>query len=253
MQVVNLEGARGEIAKSLGLTFAPSQRRLSFHNKSWIEPPIFCVAGLHASTKVGIGGFTLLNGGSIAHAEIGRYCSLANHVAIGFAEHPIDRFTSSNLTFSHNFQGWRSYMEEHGRKANLETAKFDDRPPTTIGNDVWIGQGAFLKAGVTIGDGAIVAAHAVVVKDVEPYTIVAGVPAKPVRKRFPQELIARLQALRWWDYCVVEFGGIDVENAEKSVEWMEKHLSDLEPLPSNKMSAEQINDKIDDALANAPE
>ena len=69
-----------------------------------------------------------------------------------------------------------------------------------VGNDVWIGYEAVILSGVTIGDGAIIGARAVVTKDVPPYTIVAGVPARPIRKRFDEETIARLEQLRWWDW-----------------------------------------------------
>ena len=69
-----------------------------------------------------------------------------------------------------------------------------------IGNDVWIGYEALILAGVTVGDGAIIAGRAVVTKDVPPYTIVGGVPAKPIRKRFDDDTIAALEKLRWWDW-----------------------------------------------------
>lgn len=250
MPVLNLEGKRREAAAALGFTFLPQQKRITFHKDSWLESPVFCVAGLHAKTPIGIGAYTLINGGNIAHAVIGRYCSIANHVAIGFAEHPIDRFTSSTLTFSNDFQGWRTITTQRGRKAELQIAPFDDRPLTRIGNDVWIGQGAFLKAGITIGDGAIIAAHAVVTSDVEPYAIVAGVPARTLRMRFADEICARLLALRWWDYCMLEFGGIDVANIEQSVDWMEKNLPGLEMLPPHQRTAEDISGEIDSYLAN---
>ena len=77
---------------------------------------------------------------------------------------------------------------------------WDNRGDIVIGNDVWIGYEAVVLAGVTIGDGAIVAARAVVTKDVPPYTIVGGVPARPIRKRFPDAEIAQLLELKWWDW-----------------------------------------------------
>ena len=70
----------------------------------------------------------------------------------------------------------------------------------TIGNDVWIGYEAVILSGVTIGDGAIIGTRAVVTKDIPPYTIVGGVPAKPIRRRFDEETVARLEELRWWDW-----------------------------------------------------
>ena len=77
---------------------------------------------------------------------------------------------------------------------------WDNRGDIVVGSDVWIGYEAVILSGVTIGDGAIVGARAVVTKDVPPYTIVGGVPAKPIRKRFSEEDIAQLLELRWWDW-----------------------------------------------------
>ena len=85
---------------------------------------------------------------------------------------------------------------EHGLWADKA---WDNKGDIVIGNDVWIGFEAVILAGVTIGDGAIIGARAVVTKDVPPYTIVGGVPAKPIRKRFSDEDIAALMALKWWD------------------------------------------------------
>ena len=80
------------------------------------------------------------------------------------------------------------------------TEAWDHRGDIVIGNDVWIGYEAVILSGVTIGDGAIVAARSVVTRDVPPYTIVGGVPARPIRRRFDQETIDALLELRWWDW-----------------------------------------------------
>ena len=77
---------------------------------------------------------------------------------------------------------------------------WDNKGDTVIGNDVWIGYEAVILSGVTIGDGAIIGTRAVVTKDVPPYTVVGGVPAKPIRKRFDDATIERLETLRWWDW-----------------------------------------------------
>ena len=76
---------------------------------------------------------------------------------------------------------------------------WENKGDIVIGNDVWIGYEAVIMAGVHIGDGAIIAARAVVTKDVPPYTIVGGVPARPIRKRFDEEVIRKLETLKWWD------------------------------------------------------
>ena len=77
---------------------------------------------------------------------------------------------------------------------------WDNKGDIVIGNDVWIGYEAVIMAGVHIGNGAIIAARAVVTKDVPPYTIVGGVPARPIRKRFDEEVIRKLETLKWWDW-----------------------------------------------------
>ena len=107
--------------------------------------------------------------------------------------------------------------------ASIATA-WDNHGDITVGSDVWIGYEAVILAGVTIGDGAIIGSRAVVTKDVPPYTIVGGVPAKPIRRRYDEDTVARLEALRWWDWdeekirrsiAAIQAGDIDaLERAE---------------------------------------
>jgi len=98
-------------------------------------------------------------------------------------------------------------------------------PITEIGNDVWIGQGVFIKSGVKIGDGAVIGARSVVVKDVEPFTIVAGTPAKAIRKRFPEPVIERLLATRWWRYSLYDMAGIPFEDVPAALDMIEERAS----------------------------
>ena len=125
--------------------------------------------------------------------KIGKFCSIACGAKF--------LFTSGN----HSMQSLSTYTfpifyEEWGLDAKDIRSAWDNKGDITIGNDFWIGYEAVILSGVTIGDGAIVGARAVVTKDVPPYTIVAGVPARPIRKRFDEETIAKLPALRWWDW-----------------------------------------------------
>ena len=99
----------------------------------------------------------------------------------------------SNYTFPIFFDEWELDAK------NIRDA-WDNKGDIVIGNDVWIGYEAVILPGVTIGDGAVIGTRAVVTKDVPPYTIVGGVPAKPIRKRFDDAVIERLEALRWWDW-----------------------------------------------------
>ena len=123
---------------------------------------------------------------------IGKFCSIACGAKFLFncANHTLRSL--STYTFPLFYNDWEL------DKKDVASA-WDHKGDITIGNDVWIGYEAVVMAGVHIGDGAIIGARAVVTKDVAPYAIVGGVPAKEIRKRFSPEVIKRLQAWRWWD------------------------------------------------------
>ena len=125
--------------------------------------------------------------------KIGKFCSIACGAKFLFtsANHALGSL--STYTFPIFFDEW-------DLDAKDIASAWDNRGDITIGNDVWIGYGAVILSGVTIGDGAIIGARAVVTRDVPPYTIVGGVPAKPIRKRFDDETVEKLLALKWWDW-----------------------------------------------------
>ena len=126
---------------------------------------------------------------------IGKFCQIA--AGVEFVMNDANHQMNAVSTFPfYTLEGW-----------NMEPPKPEDMPfkgDTVIGNDVWIGQNATILPGVHIGDGAIVGANSVVGSDVEPYTIVAGNPARPIRKRFDEELTALLLKFRWWDKSIEE-------------------------------------------------
>ncbi|MDL2211020.1 CatB-related O-acetyltransferase [Bacteroides sp. OttesenSCG-928-M17] len=126
---------------------------------------------------------------------IGKFCSIAYGAKFIFnsANHTLKSL--SNYTFPLFYEEWGL------EKANVTDA-WDNKGDIVIGNDVWIGYEAVIMAGVHIGDGAVVGTRAVVTKDVPPYTIVGGVPAREIRKRFDDETVARLLKLQWWDWSV---------------------------------------------------
>lgn len=124
---------------------------------------------------------------------IGKFCSIACNAKFLFncANHTLSSL--STYTFPLFFDDWQL------DKKNVKEA-WDNKGDIIIGNDVWIGYDAVIMAGVTIGDGAIIGTRAVVTKDVKPYTIVGGVPAKSIRKRFSDDIISKLLKIKWWDF-----------------------------------------------------
>lgn len=124
---------------------------------------------------------------------IGKFCSIACGAKF--------LFNSANHTMrSLSTYPFPLFYEEWGLDINHVTDSWDNKGDITIGSDVWIGYEAVILAGVTVGDGAIIGARSVVTKDVPPYTIVGGVPAKPIRKRFSEEIIAVLLEMQWWNW-----------------------------------------------------
>lgn len=126
---------------------------------------------------------------TIVACDVGAFCSIASGVVIGGARHPIEYASTSPVFLSHK----DSVKKKYSRHV------YSWSPRTRIGNDVWIGERALIKGGVTIGDGAVVGMGSIVTKDVPPYTIVAGNPAKIIRVRFAPEISEAMLRLRWWN------------------------------------------------------
>lgn len=144
--------------------------------------------------EVNVGDFSYFERhGEAIYTTVGKFCSIAANTRINALEHPIERITSHKVSYRPN--EYFRYLGVDGEFRKRRQGK-----SVTIGHDVWIGHGAVILPDVTIGNGAVVGANAVVTRDVAPYEIIAGVPSKRLRLRFPERVIARIEALAWWDW-----------------------------------------------------
>jgi phosphonate metabolism protein (transferase hexapeptide repeat family) len=172
----------------------------------------FCEIG--ARTKVAesrFGDFSYaVNDCDIIHATIGKFCSIAAHSRINPGNHPLDRVAMNHFTYRSSAYGLGP--DDPAFFAWRRSAQ------TTLGHDVWIGHGAVVMPGVTMGNGSVAGAGAIVTKDVAPFAIVAGNPARLLRFRFPPDVIDALQRIAWWDWpharlrdAMADFRGLGAE------------------------------------------
>jgi len=178
---------------------------------------------------ISIGAFSYFSYGcEVGDAEIGRYCSVGQHTLIAPGEHPM-QFLSTH-PFTSDPSGVAAGMSDNDDYARIAcTGISQHNMPkragmSRIGHDVWMGARAIILRGVTVGHGAVVAAGAVVTKNVEPYTIVGGVPAAPIRWRFPSDLRVQLLELEWWNY---DLSGLGERRDYSNVEAMVERLGEL--------------------------
>ena len=129
----------------------------------------------------------------VQNADIGKFSSIAAMVRVGPTEHPMERPSQHHFTYRRKMYGFDDRDDEKFFAWRREQRSH-------IGNDTWIGHGVIIMPLVKIGNGAVVGGGAVVTKDVEPYSIVVGVPAKPVGKRFNDEIIQKLETIKWWEW-----------------------------------------------------
>lgn len=180
------------------------------------QPAIVDVCDFRGTNR--IGSFSYTNVGCIIYsASIGRYTSIGHRVLIGPLEHPVDRLSTHGFVFGDS--GTFGLSDAYNSLIVEDDFGFNNQR-TVIGNDVWIGANSFIRRGVKVGDGAIIAAGAVVLEDVPDYAICGGVPAKVIKYRFEEKTIDKLKSLKWWDYLLVSsrLNGIDYKNVNSSID-----------------------------------
>lgn len=180
-----------------------------------------------------LGAFSYAVSGYYFAASIGRYCSFGESVQIGRQNHPLDWLSTSPFQYLSGklFDVGDKFLESedyHQYLSHLVGKVLGTKLlPTIIGNDVWIGQGSIIRAGMRVGDGAIVAAGSVVVKDVPPYAIVGGNPARFIRMRIPEASAARLQNLQWWRFAPWQLGDAPYNEIENLLPYLEDLIPTL--------------------------
>jgi acetyltransferase-like isoleucine patch superfamily enzyme len=212
---------------SLGLDVHPQVAKAVKPRFSFEPPARISRTQFHGATS--IGAFSYTTDGNVYATHIGRYCSIARDINIGQTDHPMDWLSTSPTHFRNSFKintgtefEFKAQYDSDGPTPEVERkAHLAVRRTTNIGHDVWIGHGAILIGGVDVGHGAVIAAGAVVTRDVEPYSIVGGVPAKLIRKRFDDDTIDRLLASRWWDYAPWQLRDIDLSDIEVALSAVE--------------------------------
>jgi len=127
------------------------------------------------------------------NVKVGKFVNIAAMARIGATQHPIERASLHHFTYRRIKYGF-------GFEDDIEFFTAREKNRVIIGNDVWIGHGVTIMAGVKIGDGAVIGSGSVVTKDIEAYTVVAGVPTKKIKDRFPKEIALKLQTMKWWDW-----------------------------------------------------
>lgn len=204
----------------------------------FVEPPVLIRKGLYDVEF--LGAFSFIGGQNTLMRHvwmIGRFCSIAYNAIVGVEEHPTDFLSSSPL-----FQGafdWgqlNDFRERNGatlRNAAQQWRAFRDERfgKIGIGSDVWIGEGALIRRGVQIGDGAIIASRSVVTRDVPPYAIVGGTPAALIRYRFEPAVIEALLQLQWWKYGLGALDGVDMADIHQAIDRIDRNIASGQAQP----------------------
>ena len=182
---------------------------LTFTDSVEIEPFAGFYAGGNLCT---MGSFSYSHSPVNPYLRVGRFCSISWGLNIVGPRHPVEWVTTSNVVFDPQAGNLKFFEKDFDVKFQQGDPRKLEKPFPVIGNDVWIGQNVTLNRGVTIGDGAVVAAFSVVTKDVPPYSIVGGNPARIIKLRFPREVAQRLLESQWWDFDPVKIAQLSMDD-----------------------------------------
>lgn len=222
---------------------------LGFAPNTALEPYVHIFGG--TTLPQAMGAFSYAQGRLLPKFKIGRYCSIADGLTLIGNSHPTDWAMTSPVFFDKiPLPGLPAYLTREADTFSFGLEKYQAIPATVhIGNDVWTGMGVKVKGGVTIGDGAVVAAGAIVTKDVPPYAIVGGSPAKLIRMRFAPEIVARFLQLRPWRFGPDDLQPLNVKAPGAFLDGLEARIAagEITPLKFELLTDVELNAAAADA------
>jgi acetyltransferase-like isoleucine patch superfamily enzyme len=182
------------------------------------------------------GAFSYTRSQVAPHVSVGRYCSLAGELAWMGVDHPWRWASTSAVSYDSRLPALRAFQQARDPDPPPFLEREPDPAPISIGHDVWIGDQAMIAPGVTIGDGAVIAARALVRRDVPPYAMVVGSPARIVRLRFAEALVERFLAARWWRFAPDVIRRLPIDEPERFLDGLEARLArgdvpEMDPTP----------------------
>lgn len=205
--------------------FRPADNEFIFFEADLRLEPYTAFLRKGNNTLCSMGSFSFTQSNLQTIFQVGRYCSIAAGLTVLGARHPLEWMTSSSVGYDSGFLAFRQYLIDQNRTAVVQPFR-TIREKIRIGHDVWIGANVTLKPGLTIGDGAVIAANSHVVKDVPAYAIVGGNPARHIKNRFDDQTIEKLLASKWWEYGFADFMDLDITQPNLFADQLSERISD---------------------------
>lgn len=197
-------------------------QKITFMEDDLVEPYTGFLAGKTLTT---MGAFSTTRSALMYGTRVGRYCSIGDGVRVMGDTHPYQWLTPNRFIYERRSAPTSAYLRDYPNSIPKRNIAPLQKPRPVIENDVWVAANVTIAKGVRIHSGAVICSNSVVTKDVPPYTIVGGNPAKPIRLRFPEGVVERLLDLEWWNYEPRQHFGLDLEHIEEFIE----QFSELKP------------------------